>query len=72
MLFGTVTIYSDQISEIMRSTGNTNRPIGANKREITQHPGNKADELKTDPPLSEKDEVKQAETKLQKGIKKPR
>jgi hypothetical protein len=66
MLFGTVTIYSDQISEIMRSTGNTN------KREITQHPGNKADELKTDPPLSEKDEVKQAETKLQKGIKKPR
>jgi len=56
----------------MRSTAHTNRPIGANKREITQHPANKADELKTDPPLSKKDEVKQAETKLQKAIKKQR
>jgi hypothetical protein len=31
---------------------------------------NKTDELKTDLPLSEKDEVKQAEEKMRKAIKK--
>lgn len=54
----------------MKSNGHKSGPIGANKREITQHPANKSNEIKTDPPLSEKDEVKQAETRLQKSVKK--
>jgi len=54
----------------MKSTGHKSGAVGANKREINQHPGNKNGEIKTDPPLSEKDEVKQAETRLQKAVKK--
>lgn len=53
----------------MRSTGHTSGPSGANKRQISQHPNSK-NEIKTDPPLSEKDEVKQAETRLRKEVKK--
>lgn len=53
----------------MKSIGHKSGPAGVNKREITQHPTSKA-EIKTDPPLSEKDEVKQAETRLQKSVKK--
>jgi hypothetical protein len=54
----------------MRSTGHKSGLVGANKQEIKQHPNNKNDEIKTDPPLSEKDEVKQAEARLQKAVKK--
>jgi len=53
----------------MKSTGHKSGPAGANKRGITQHPSGKS-EIKSDPPLSEKDEVKQAETRLQKSVKK--
>ena len=56
-------------SETMRSTGHKGGTVGANKREINQHPSNK-NEIKSDPPLSEKDEVKQAEKRLQKSVKK--
>jgi hypothetical protein len=55
---------------VMRSTGHKGGLAGANKREINQHPGSKSSEIKTDPPLSEKDEVKQAETRLRKSVKK--
>ena len=39
----------------------TKRPV--------KHTGHKAEEIKTDPPLSEKDEVKKAEQNTQKNIR---
>lgn len=54
----------------MKSTGHKNGPAGANKREISEHPNNKREEIQSDPPLSEKDEVKQAENRLRKSVKK--
>ena len=61
---------STKFQKIMRSTGHKGGPATTNKREISQHPDNKNDEIKTDRPISEKDEVKQAETRLQKAVKK--
>jgi len=40
------------------------------KKENTKGSAGKSTELKTDYPLSEKDEVKQAETRLRKAVKK--
>jgi len=54
----------------MKSTGHKGGPAGANKRAMARHPNNKSDQIHSDPPLSEKDEVKQAETRLQKSVKK--
>lgn len=53
----------------MKSIGQKNEPSGANNREIARHP-NKSEEIRSDPPLSEKDEVKQAENRLRKSVKK--
>jgi hypothetical protein len=40
------------------------------KKEDTKAEGQKAKEIKTEGPLSEKDEVKQAEERTNKGLKK--
>ncbi len=46
------------------------KSIGNEKKEGTSLPDNESTRLKSDYPLSEKDEVKQAEAKLGKAVKK--
>lgn len=54
----------------MKKVVNEAKPKGdARKNQPKKYEVSGHDELKTDPPLSEKDEVKQAEEKLRKGKK---
>jgi hypothetical protein len=53
----------------MNAIAGTDKSNG-NKKEGARLPDSESTQLKSDFPLSEKDEVKQAETKLRKAVKK--
>jgi hypothetical protein len=53
----------------MNAIEGTNKLIG-DKKEGTRLPDSESTQLKSDFPLSETDEVKQAETRLRKAVKK--
>jgi hypothetical protein len=52
----------------MKAVEEKNRPQKDIKRPA-KRTGHKAEEIKTDPPLSEKDEVKKAEQNTQKNVR---
>jgi hypothetical protein len=55
----------------MKTTTEKDKTKEANKKSVTQNPDkHKTEELKTDPPLSEKDEVKNAENRMNEFRKK--
>lgn len=54
----------------MKTMAEKNKAKQTAKKPVIQRPGQReSEELKTDPPLSEKDEVKKAEERTQKNIR---